>query len=108
MFECVCEDQAIEDTVYALDDTLQKGKIDVDTYTKQIRSLSRRQFYARALAGKIHSKQTESQSMGAGAMHSHSARSLQHDPNHPANMAAQMAMGHAAPPAPHIFANYMR
>lgn len=121
LFENVCEDQAIEDTIYALDDTLQKGKIDVDSYTKHIRSLSRKQFYARALANKIHAKQTETQTqnMNGNAINpmrpptnTHNIPSFnvfQSNPPHPSvSTMSQSSMSQMSQPAPQMFANYMR
>eukprot|EP00210_Caulerpa_lentillifera_P009635 g9191.t1 len=51
--ECQSEDVAIEETLNVLDVLLQKDKIDVESYLKQVRKLGRRQFYARALSIKI-------------------------------------------------------
>jgi ESCRT-I complex subunit TSG101 len=61
MFEQVALDHAIEDTIYALDRALQDDRIDLKTFLKQIRQLARKQFFARALAQRIHEKQMASQ-----------------------------------------------
>ncbi|MEW5306902.1 MAG: hypothetical protein WDW36_009337 [Sanguina aurantia] len=47
------EDLALEDTTIALDRALQAGVIPLDMYLKQIRSLCRKQFFARALGMRI-------------------------------------------------------
>lgn len=51
--EALALDLALEDAVVVLDRALQTGVIQMDVYLKQIRSLSRRQFFARALALKV-------------------------------------------------------
>lgn len=53
LFGLAVEDAALEDTIYALDEALQAGRIADTTYVKQVRSLSRQQFLCRALGIKI-------------------------------------------------------
>eukprot|EP01025_Chloroclados_australasicus_P039643 TRINITY_DN41141_c0_g1_i1.p1 TRINITY_DN41141_c0_g1~~TRINITY_DN41141_c0_g1_i1.p1 ORF type:complete len:458 (-),score=44.32 TRINITY_DN41141_c0_g1_i1:461-1834(-) len=50
---CQSKDMAIEDCLLALDKGLQKGIIDINSYLKQVRVLSRKQFFSRALAIKV-------------------------------------------------------
>jgi ESCRT-I complex subunit TSG101 len=52
---------AIEDTFYILDKALTDGRIDLQNFVKIVRSLSRKQFYERALASRIIQKQVELQ-----------------------------------------------
>ncbi|TPP58355.1 Tumor susceptibility protein [Fasciola gigantica] len=42
------EEQAIEDAVYYLGDALGKGALDLDSFLKKVRELSRKQFILRA------------------------------------------------------------
>jgi ESCRT-I complex subunit TSG101 len=53
MFDLVAEDAAIEDTLYYLNRALESGVIDVDSFLKAYRSLSREQFLKRALCTKV-------------------------------------------------------
>lgn len=46
--DCVAENEALEDLMYALDDALGKGVLGHETYIKQVRVLAREQFFARA------------------------------------------------------------
>jgi ESCRT-I complex subunit TSG101 len=50
----IAEDAAIEDMIYYLERALLKGSIDLETYLKEVRRLSREQFYKKALVSKIH------------------------------------------------------
>ncbi|KAK1412250.1 hypothetical protein QVD17_33343 [Tagetes erecta] len=61
MLECTASDLAIEDVVYALDKSVQEGCIPFDLYLKNIRFLSREQFFHRATAGKVRAIQMQSQ-----------------------------------------------
>lgn len=54
LLDNVAEDATIEDMIYYLDRALLKAVIDVDQYLKEIRRLSREQFYCRATIKKIH------------------------------------------------------
>ncbi|ANB15598.1 ubiquitin-binding ESCRT-I subunit protein STP22 [Sugiyamaella lignohabitans] len=53
LYDVVCDDLAIEDTLYVLDKALDNGRVKLDTYLKHIRSLAREQFMKRALSNKI-------------------------------------------------------
>jgi ESCRT-I complex subunit TSG101 len=59
LFTVVTEDHAIDDVLYYLGKGLAAGKIDLDTYLKEVRSLSRQQFFLRALAMKLSAMQEE-------------------------------------------------
>lgn len=45
---CYVQDCAIDDTIYSLGQALKRGSIDLDTYLKYVRELSRKQFINRA------------------------------------------------------------
>eukprot|EP01083_Nonionella_stella_P079460 218062_1 len=53
----VSQDQAIEDTLHALDVSFSDEQIPLPTYIKQIRKMAREQFFIRALTRKIIEKQ---------------------------------------------------
>ncbi|KAF9971100.1 hypothetical protein BGZ73_006004 [Actinomortierella ambigua] len=53
LFELVAEENAIEDTIYALDKALIQDKIELSAYMKHVRNLSREQFMKRALIKKV-------------------------------------------------------
>lgn len=53
ILELSAEDLALEDVFYALERTLAKGLIPGDAYLRQVRQLSRQQFYARAKLAKL-------------------------------------------------------
>ncbi|KAL8249345.1 hypothetical protein R6Q59_006213 [Mikania micrantha] len=59
MLECTASDLAIEDVVYALDKSVQEGAIPFDLYLKNIRLLSREQFFHRATFGKVRAIQMQ-------------------------------------------------
>jgi len=61
LLECVSLDYAIDDAYYVLDRCLANEKIDLRTYTKQIRNLAHQQFYARALLQRIQKQQQQQQ-----------------------------------------------
>ncbi|XP_043698112.1 protein ELC-like [Telopea speciosissima] len=69
MLESTASDLAIEDVVYSLDKAVQEGSIPFDQYLRSIRSLSREQFFHRAMASKVRSAQMQAQvsSMAARA-----------------------------------------
>jgi hypothetical protein len=60
--DAVSLDLALDDAFYLLDRSLQEESIDLQSYTKQLRALSRKQFYARALIIQIQQQQTAAQS----------------------------------------------
>ncbi|KAL8141629.1 hypothetical protein V2J09_014661 [Rumex salicifolius] len=57
MMECSNSDLAIEDVIDALDRAVQNGVIPFDQYLKNIRLLSREQFFHRATAAKVRAAQ---------------------------------------------------
>ncbi|XP_042503653.1 protein ELC-like [Macadamia integrifolia] len=67
MLECTASDLAIEDVVYSLDKAVQEGSIPFDQYLRNIRSLSREQFFHRAMASKVRSAQMQAQVSGLAA-----------------------------------------
>jgi len=56
ILECFSEEQATEDAIYYLTEGLKRQVIDLDTYLKQVRELSRRQFQCRALVQRCRQK----------------------------------------------------
>jgi ESCRT-I complex subunit TSG101 len=48
LINAFAEEAAIEDTIYYLGKALGRGSIDIDSFLKQVRSLSRKQFILRA------------------------------------------------------------
>eukprot|EP00824_Muranothrix_gubernata_P003287 TRINITY_DN1402_c0_g1_i1.p1 TRINITY_DN1402_c0_g1~~TRINITY_DN1402_c0_g1_i1.p1 ORF type:complete len:396 (+),score=62.35 TRINITY_DN1402_c0_g1_i1:125-1312(+) len=54
LIRVTAEDQALEDVVYFLNKALQNGKVDLDTYTRDVRDTTREQFFKRALSVKIY------------------------------------------------------
>lgn len=61
MLECTASDLAIEDVVYSLDKAAQEGSIPFDQYLRQVRMLSRDQFFHRATASKVRAVQMQTQ-----------------------------------------------
>ncbi|CAN8259619.1 unnamed protein product [Cochlearia groenlandica] len=61
MLECTALDLAIEDVVFALDKSFQDGVVPFDQYLRNVRLLSREQFFHRATASKVRSAQMEAQ-----------------------------------------------
>lgn len=61
MLDCTASDMAVEDTIYALDKAVQEGAIPVDQYLRNVRLLSREQFFHRATASKVRAVQMQAQ-----------------------------------------------
>jgi len=59
LIKAVAQDSAIDDTLYCLDRALGEDAIVFKNYLKQVRKLTREQFFKRALAQKICNKQHE-------------------------------------------------
>ncbi|XP_022746597.1 protein ELC-like [Durio zibethinus] len=71
MLDCTSADLAIEDVVYSLDKALQEGAVPFDQYLRNVRLLSREQFFHRATTAKVRAAQMQAQiaSMAARAPH---------------------------------------
>ena len=71
MLDCTAADLAIEDVVYSLDKAVQEGAVPFDQYLRNVRLLSREQFFHRAIAAKVRAAQMQAQiaSMAARAPH---------------------------------------
>lgn len=69
MMDCTASDLAVEDTIYALDKAVQEGAVPFDQYLRNVRLLSREQFFHRATASKVRAVQMQAQvaSMAARA-----------------------------------------
>ncbi|KAK8671428.1 hypothetical protein V6N13_038024 [Hibiscus sabdariffa] len=69
MLDCTAADLAIEDTIYSLDKAVQEGAVPFDQYLRNVRLLSREQFFHRATAAKVRAAQMQDQvaSMAARA-----------------------------------------
>lgn len=61
MLESTSSDLAIEDVIYALDKAVQEGSIPFDLYMRNVRLLSREQFFHRAMATKVRAAQMQAQ-----------------------------------------------
>ncbi|KAM7268633.1 hypothetical protein ACFE04_010799 [Oxalis oulophora] len=59
--ELTAADLAIEDVVYALDKAVQQGVVPFDQYLRNVRLLSREQFFHRATAAKVRALQMQAQ-----------------------------------------------
>ncbi|KAI4328621.1 hypothetical protein L6164_020958 [Bauhinia variegata] len=73
MLDSTSSDLAIEDTIYALDKAVQVGAIPFDQYLRNVRSLSREQFFHRATAAKVRAAQLQAQVAHMAARSSHYA-----------------------------------
>lgn len=61
MLECTASDLAIEDVIYSLDKAVQEGSISSDLYLRNVRLLSREQFFHRATTSKVRAAQMQAQ-----------------------------------------------
>ncbi|CAN4092611.1 unnamed protein product [Withania somnifera] len=61
MLDCTAADLALEDVIYSLDKAIQGGTIPFDQYLRNIRLLSREQFFHRATASKVRAAQMQAQ-----------------------------------------------
>ncbi|XP_010492167.1 PREDICTED: protein ELC-like [Camelina sativa] len=61
MLECTALDLAIEDVVYSMDKSFQDGSLPFDQYLRNVRLLSREQFFHRATAEKVRELQMDAQ-----------------------------------------------
>ncbi|GLT93412.1 hypothetical protein SLE2022_112060 [Rubroshorea leprosula] len=61
ILESAAADLAIEDAVYSLDKALQEGTVPFDQYLRNVRLLSREQFFQRATAAKVRAEQMQAQ-----------------------------------------------
>ncbi|XP_010419996.1 PREDICTED: protein ELC-like [Camelina sativa] len=61
MLECTSLDLAIEDVVYSMDKSFQDGSLPFDQYLRNVRLLSREQFFHRATAEKVRELQMDAQ-----------------------------------------------
>lgn len=55
LLNVIAEDNALEDVLYYLGKGLANGKMDADAYLKEVRNISRQQFFIRALSMKLNS-----------------------------------------------------
>ncbi|EOA22232.1 hypothetical protein CARUB_v10002819mg [Capsella rubella] len=61
MLECTALDLAIEDVVYSMDRSFRDGVLPFDQYLRNVRLLSREQFFHRATAEKVRATQMDAQ-----------------------------------------------
>lgn len=61
MLECTASDLAIEDAVYSLDKAAQEGAVPFDQYLRNVRLMSREQFFHRATGIKVRAVQLQAQ-----------------------------------------------
>ncbi|KAL1188953.1 Protein ELC-like [Cardamine amara subsp. amara] len=61
MLECTALDLAIEDVVYSMDKSFRGGALPFDQYLRNVRLLSREQFFHRATAEKVRAVQMDAQ-----------------------------------------------
>ncbi|CAN8299701.1 unnamed protein product [Cochlearia groenlandica] len=71
MLECTALDLAVEDVVYSMDKSFRDGLLPFDQYLRNVRLLSREQFFHRATAEKVRAIQMDAQvSSIAARLHS--------------------------------------
>ncbi|GMY22838.1 protein ELC-like [Fagus crenata] len=86
MMDCTAADLAIEDVVYSLDKAAQEGVLAFDQYLRNVRLLSREQFFHRATASKVRAAQMQAQVANMASRVSHYGGDT-----HEAQMQAQVA-----------------
>lgn len=59
MLDCAAADMAIEDVFFSLDKAVQEGAVPFDQYLRNVRLLSREQFFHRATATKVRAAQMQ-------------------------------------------------
>ncbi|KAH7278379.1 hypothetical protein KP509_38G038600 [Ceratopteris richardii] len=59
LLECSAMEQAIEDVLYALDKAVERGVISVPTYLREVRTLSKEQFFQKATCIKVEAAQLQ-------------------------------------------------
>ncbi|KAH7352006.1 hypothetical protein KP509_19G024800 [Ceratopteris richardii] len=59
LLQCTAKDLAIEDAFYCLDRAAQEASLPVETYLRLVRTLSREQFFHRAVGIKIQATQAQ-------------------------------------------------
>lgn len=67
LIECTAADLAAEDAIYSLDTAVRDGAIPLDLYLKNIRALSREQFFHRATSKRARAAKVEAQISGMAA-----------------------------------------
>jgi len=69
LIQAVAQDSAIDDTLYCLDRALGEDAINFKNYLKQVRKLTREQFFKRALTQKIVDKQRQYREQNERSQH---------------------------------------
>ncbi|KAH6762697.1 Ubiquitin-conjugating enzyme/RWD-like protein [Perilla frutescens var. hirtella] len=64
MLDCTALDMAVEDAIYSLDKAVQEGAVPFDQYMRNVRLLSREQFFHRAIGSKVRAIQMQAQVAG--------------------------------------------
>ncbi|KAL3652164.1 hypothetical protein CASFOL_001845 [Castilleja foliolosa] len=67
MLDCTASDLAVEDAIYSLDRAVQEGVIPFDQYLRNVRLLSREQFFHRATSSKVRAIQMQAQVVNMGS-----------------------------------------
>ncbi|KAE8655550.1 Protein ELC [Hibiscus syriacus] len=71
MLDCTAADLAIEDVVYSMDKAVQDSSVSFDQYLRNVRLLSREQFFHRATAAKVKEAQMQAQVANMASRISH-------------------------------------